>query len=418
MAVGLFSLALAYGLGWTGPVIRSDGLAYYLYLPATFIDRDLSLQTTVARSFHGEPPEWAGINVVPGTDRLLIKFPVGEALMLAPFFLAGDVTTLAGRWAPPNGLSTPYQAAVAIGGLAYLGLGLWWLWGLLATRFDPAIVRWTVLTLTFGTNLFHYGTYDNTFSHVYAFAAVAGCLLATARWYAKPGAATTMMLAVAGGLVTLVRPTNSVVLLAVVTYGLWSAASVRERVSFWRRHARWCALGMAAYLAVVGVQLSYWKYVTGHWIVYAYTDERFNFAHPEILNVLFSMRKGLYFWAPVLVAATAGFALLVRRAPEWRLPVAAVLPTNLYIIASWHDWAYGGSFGHRAFVESMPFFALGLASLFQWATDTGRQRSAVVCSCGFVVLSCLLMEKYWVHLLPYDRTTWPQLVSALTRWAP
>ena len=413
----LIGLATAYGAGWTAPVIRSDGLGYYLYLPAVFIDRDLSLGATVERSFHGRPPEWAGVNRVPGSDRLLIKFPIGEAVMLAPFFLAADGLTLATKIAPPNGFSAPYQAAVAIGGATYLALGLWWLWGLLATRFSTPVARWTLLTLVFGTNLFHYGTYDNVFSHVYSFAAVSGCLLATARWYEAPTVWRTVWLALAGGLVTIVRPTNSVLLLCAVLYGVSTAAGFSARVTFWLRHRSRVALGLAIYLLVVLLQLGYWKYVTGHWVVYAYeAGEEFHFDHPQLAGVLFSVRKGLFFWAPVLLLATAGWWLARKYAPEWVLAAALVLPLNLYIIASWHDWAYGGSFGHRAFVESIPLFAIGYASLVQWARETGRQRALGVCSSVLVGLSLLLMLKYWTHVLPYDHTTWPQFLDALTRW--
>ena len=416
-AGGLASLAIAYGLGWTSPVIRSDGLGHYLYLPAAFIDRDLSLQTTVDRSFHGRPPDWAGVNRVPGSDRLLLKFPIGEAVMLAPFFLAADLLTLATRWAPPTDFAAPYQTAVAVGGVTYLALGLWWLGRLLSDQFPAPVVRWTLLVLLFGTNLFHYGTYDNVFSHVYSFAAVAGCLLAVVRWYAAPGWKTTVCLGGLGGLVTIIRPTNTVLLLCAVLYGIWDTAGLRDRWRFWLTHWRFVALGALVYAGVVSVQLAYWKFVTGHWVVYAYeAQEVFHFDNPQLLNVLFSVRKGLFFWAPVLLLAAGGFFTIARSAPAWRLPAAVVLPANLYIIASWHDWAYGGSFGHRAFVESLPLFAIGYAGLLQKARESGRHRPLVVCSVVLASVTTLLMIKYWIHVLPYDRTTWPQLWTALTRW--
>src|SRR5689334_9584871 len=85
--LGLFSLMFIYGRRLNYPPIRSDGVGYYLYLPASLIDHDLSLDTTVRRSFGGKSPEWAGVNRIRETNRLLIKYPPGEAIMLAPFFL-------------------------------------------------------------------------------------------------------------------------------------------------------------------------------------------------------------------------------------------------------------------------------------------------------------------------------------------
>ncbi len=40
------------------------------------------------------------------------------------------------------------------------------------------------------------------------------------------------------------------------------------------------------------------------------------------------------------------------------------MPLNLYIISSYCIWWYGGSFGQRPFVESVPIFALGFASVW------------------------------------------------------
>jgi hypothetical protein len=69
------------------------------------------------------------------------------------------------------------------------------------------------------------------------------------------------------------------------------------------------------------------------------------------------------------------------------------MPLNLYIIASWRDWAYGGSFGHRAFVESIAIFAVGYASLIQWASLASR-RAVLIASTIFVLLSTRLMVEY------------------------
>ena len=57
-------------------------MGYYLYLPAALIDHDLTLRTTIKRSFGREVPDWAGVNRVPDTDRLFIKYPIGEAVLL------------------------------------------------------------------------------------------------------------------------------------------------------------------------------------------------------------------------------------------------------------------------------------------------------------------------------------------------
>jgi hypothetical protein len=413
--LGVAALAWIYGQRLNYPPIRSDGLGYYLYLPAVFIDHDITLAVTAARSFGGRIPDSAGVSDAPETGRLLIKYPPGEAVLLAPFFLIAHAATLATGSAPADGFSWPYQTAAAAGGLAYLLLGLDAMRRLLAASFSPPVVRWTLIGMVFGTNLFHYGTYDSSLSHVFSFCLFAWFLLAIERWYSHPAWRSTAILAVLAGLMTLVRPTNSVVFVYALLFGLTDRASLGERLRLLRRQAPLILTGALIYAAVVSPQFLYWKFITGHWVVFSYEGEAFYFNNPRLFNVLFSVRKGLLFWSPILILAVAGFATLKKHKPASLLPILVFMPLNLYVIASWHNWAYGGSFGHRAFVESVPLFALGYASLLESARPSVR-RALIVLSAILVALSAQLMVKYWLGIVPYDRTTWEQFLAALMRW--
>ena len=412
-ALGLISLTVIYGRRLNYPPIRSDGMGYYLYLPASLIDRDLTLQTTIARSFGGTSPEWAGVNRIRETNRLLIKYPPGEAIMLAPFFLLAHGLTLVSGVAPADGFSVLYQAAAAIGGLCYVLLGLHVLRTLLEQSFSPPVVWWTLVVMVFGTNLFHYATYDSIFSHAFSFCLFALFLHAVERSYARPGAGRTIALAVVAGLITLVRPTNSVIFIFALLSGINGRDGLRERLSLVRRHARLVLAGALVYAATLSPLFAYWKYITGHWIIFSYTGEAFDFSHPQILRVLFSVRKGLFFWSPVLLLATAGFFVMRKYKRAYVLPTLVFMPLNLYIIASWRDWAYGGSFGHRAFVENIAIFAFGYASLVESLPDRAPARGMIiVASCLLVILSTRLMLQYWLGVIPFDGTTWPRYLSA------
>src|SRR5438876_10735696 len=72
---------------YRGGPIRSDGVGYYVYLPALFLDHDLTFRRTGARSFGGDPAYIPGVKWVrtgvpagrPGQHRPLDQFGVGEA---------------------------------------------------------------------------------------------------------------------------------------------------------------------------------------------------------------------------------------------------------------------------------------------------------------------------------------------------
>jgi hypothetical protein len=413
-ALGLISLTVIYGRRLNYPPVRSDGMGYYLYLPASLIDRDLTLQTTIARSFGGTSPEWAGVNRIRETNRLLIKYPPGEAIMLAPFFLLAHGLTLVSGVAPADGFSVLYQAAAAIGGLCYVLLGLHVLRTLLEKSFSPSVVWWTLVVMVFGTNLFHYATYDSIFSHAFSFCLFALFLHGVERWYARPGAGRTIALAVVAGFITLVRPTNSVIFIFALLFDINGRDGLRERLLLVRRNAGLVLAGALVYAATLSPLFAYWKYITGHWIIFSYTGEAFDFSHPQIFKVLFSVRKGLFFWSPVLLLATAGFFVMRKYKRAYVLPTLVFMPLNLYIIASWRDWAYGGSFGHRAFVESIAIFAFGYASLVESQPGRAPARGMIIiASCLLVILSTRLMVEYWLGVIPFDGTTWQRYLSAL-----
>ena len=129
--------------------------------------------------------------------------------------------------------------------------------------------------------------------------------------------------------------------------------------------------------------------------------------------MLFSVQKGLFFWSPLLLLACAGLAWLLAVRTSARAFVAGgmvFLVLNTYLIASWWDWQFGGSFGHRGFTDSLPVFAIGLAGLLHLvgAPDDDGSDRRVLASVA-VALSVFQMLQYWDGVLPFSDTTWDQV---------
>ncbi|MFQ3661414.1 MAG: hypothetical protein SNJ69_03355 [Chloroflexaceae bacterium] len=383
-----------------GFIIYSDGIGYYAYLPATFIERDLTFETMKRLYFEGAFP----FQPYPSTGINLNKYPIGVAVMLLPFFLAAHaISALVG--APLTGWAPIYQVAAGLGGLSYMVLGVALLRELLARHFSERVVVATLACIVFGTNLYHYGTFDPTMSHAYSFFLITALLLATPWWYERPTIARSALLGVVAGLIVLTRNLNVLFLVTIPLYGLRSRADVTARLRFF-----WSNLLPLAMMALVAAllllpQLAYWRFATGSWLIYSYQGEGFNFAQPRLLEVLFSVQKGLFFWSPLLLLAVAGFWGLRRFAPAYLAPVLVALPLHTYLVASWHSWQFGWSYGHRAFTDTMAFFALGLAAFL--ATLRGRRaRAAGICCAMLVALSIFQMFQYWQKIVPPQDTTW------------
>jgi hypothetical protein len=175
-------------------------------------------------------------------------------------------------------------------------------------------------------------------------------------------------------------------------------------------------IGIGAAIVIAPQPAIYYR-ATGRILVSSYGDLGFQFESPQLFGVLFSVTKGVFFWSPILLLALAGLAIGGRHEiRRFIRPAALFLIVNTYIIASWWDWQFGASYGHRGFVDSLPIFALGLATFFEW---TSRRRALIPIVAGAtgtaVALSTIQMIQYWNHVLPMSDLTWDQYRSIFLR---
>jgi len=86
------------------------------------------------------------------------------------------------------------------------------------------------------------------------------------------------------------------------------------------------------------------------------------------------------------------------------------------LIASWWDWQFGGSYGHRGFVDLFPVLAIGLAAFFEWSGRTpGRRVGVSFVTLLLVLLSTMQMLQYWNGVLPSSDLTWDQYRTLFLR---
>jgi hypothetical protein len=153
---------------------------------------------------------------------------------------------------------------------------------------------------------------------------------------------------------------------------------------------------------LVFLQLLAWRAGAGHWILNPYpAGETFTLLHPH-WEALYSFNPhGLFPYAPVLLLSVAGLVPLWQRHRGWFWPVVVAVGLDTYLIASWHQWDYGDGFGHRAFVDLLPVFAIPLAALFA-AARSSRSRLALGTLAGLLTLTTALGTlSYWQGRLPH-----------------
>jgi hypothetical protein len=415
----LCGYVFVYATGKAATPIRSDGFSYYVYLPSWFLFHDTTLSEVARDCCGGVFPGYTAIIRWPGTRRWVNAHPIGVAVMQTPFFLAAHALT---KWTnlSPDGFTLYYQHGDGLSGLAWTVAGLMVLRRLLRRHFSDGVTAASLATILLGTNLYHYATYDSSFSHAYSFFLFAAFLELTEQWYARPRLSTSALLGTVAGLIVLTRHTNVLFLVFFPLYGMTDPRPLRVRLGLLRRE--WKLVGTIAALAalVVWPQLAIYYQATGKPLISSYGNLGFHWASPRIFGVLFSVQKGLFFWSPVLLLACAGLIALSRSRHSARafvLPAVLFLLINTYVIASWWDWQFGASFGHRGFVDALPIFAIGLAAFYEWSSRrAGRRGVVTIVVAAAVAVNVFQMLQYWGGVRPMSDTTWDQYKERFLEW--
>lgn len=336
LLIGMILLFSDYHFRWKEEqwkyAVHTDAADYYRYLPMVFIDHEFDSQE--------ENPQ-------------VVKYFVGTAICYLPFFtLAYYSSSVAGI--PADGYTVLFPVLISIGTLFYLLLGLSYLSKFL--RFyglKDWIICVVLVAMAFGTMAFHYTVMAPGWSHIVAFGLVCYLLYHCKKLLVSFHSKSIAAVIAVGSLLFFVRPTDVLIVLIVP----FLAADSEEFLKTLKRVFT-CKKAIAAgvLLAMIPAvcQLIVYRWRTGEFLIWSYTKEGFNFARPEIANVLFSYAKGLFVYTPVCLLALAGLIVLYRRNRYQFWGALLYMSVNIYVISSWWCWNYGASYGTRAFIEHLP----------------------------------------------------------------
>lgn len=413
-------LAVTNNINWGGEhwrtVLQADAKGYHAYLPALVLHHDLHFGfLELADSLSSTPALRYDYRTAPTGDTIN-KYWCGTALLQAPFYLvAHGALKVAGRPTPGHG--KPYVMAVCLAAIAYALIGLWAVGRLLAGWGVDA--RWgglSIASLLFGTHLFYYTIVAPGMSHVYSFALVSLLLLAGRRYATDGRAGWLPLIGALTGLLVLVRPVNGLAVLALpVVAGGWTI--FLQRVRGLRRQVPAVIAAIAVGVLLAGLQPGIYRIGTGHWWVDSYPGEHFRWSDPHMVDILLSYRKGLFVYTPLCALALLGLVPLWRRSRFSALGWMAFMTLLTYVLSSWWNWWYGGSFSARPYVEYLPLFALllGLA----WQDARGARRTVLLCVAAALVLLCQVQtyqaRYYQIHYEDMDRARYWDVFLRLDR---
>ena len=342
-------------------VIEWDVKSYYAYLPATFIYKDLSLQFRRDNIEKFRDLIWP---VETPTHKLAIVTTMGLSFLYAPFFAIAHIYSLISEY-DADGYSLPYRFALVFSSLFYVIIGLIFLQKTLRKYYKEDIVALVVTAIGIGTNLLYYYSYEAAMPHAYNFALISLFVFLTIRFYEYPSSKKIFWLGLVSGLITLIRPTNIIILILFFLWNITSGKDFKNRVSYFLKEYKLVLLMIAGFILIWIPQFIYWYWVSGKIFYFSYGEVggKFFFLNPQIKNILISYKKGWFVYTPIMLVAFIGIFTLPKQKKGLFLPVLLFTLLNIYILASWWCWWFGGSFGLRAFIDSYAIMAIPLASI-------------------------------------------------------
>ena len=211
-------------------------------------------------------------------------------------------------------------------------------------------------------------------THNWLFTCYALLIYSTIQFYKTPSTLWAVLIGIFCGWATITRPSEVIMIVLPVLWGVSSYKSAIDRIQHIINHIFLYLASSLTFASTVFLQLAYWKFVTGEWLVYSYENQGFSWLKPHVFDVLFSYRAGWLIYSPLLFFSIIGLLMLPKRIPSLALAVSTYFLLNLYVVSAWDIWWYGGSLGMRALVQSYAVLLIPFAAFVEWSMKTkGRK---------------------------------------------
>jgi len=345
--------------------INGDGHGYYGYLPAFFLYQDLKFSFLDDVMQHGAEHSQTFDDFRRYTDGGIVNITyMGVSILWIPFFWSAHLVALITNF-EANGYSTPYQLAILFAAIFYLWLGLWAFGRFLeGWKIKPRIISFCLILMVFATSTINYVIDEPSMTHVYSLMLFSVFILYTQRFFKSFSVKHLWLALISLALIGLTRPTNAMMVLAIpLVAGSWEKLSIAFRWALANPFK--VLLPVILFFLILALQPILYLVQTGSFFVWSYQEgATFSFSNPHIREVLFSYERGLFLYTPILLIALFGLPGLFKENRFVFFWTLTLLIVPIYILASWWNWWFGGSFGNRAFIEYYPvyflIFALGL----------------------------------------------------------
>jgi len=379
-----------YDQSRTEATIGWDVSGYYFYLPAIFIYKDikqLKFKDDILNKYGPTPNLQQAY--LHDSGNYIMKYSLGQSIHYLPWFgLAHIWATHSSEYAP-DGFSYPYQVMLTLGRLFLSFLGIWILRKVLLNFYSDKTTALSLICIVLGSNYLDYAAINGAMAHNSLFTLYAFLLYLTIKFYKSPKTIWAVLIGITIGWMALIRPTEIIALLIPLFWGLKgiNKTKIVRHLEFIRSHFKYIIFAGIFVGAIGFLQLLYWKFVGGEWVIYSYQDQGFDWFKPHFKKGIFSYKTGWLVYSPVFLLSIAGFYFLIKEKREGYLGLTLFSAVFIYLCFAWQEWWYGGSLGIRAMIQSYPILAFPMAACIE---KMFKKRTWTI----LVVLATLLFVSY------------------------
>ena len=400
--VGVFLLTFA-------PVIKSDGVGYYVYLRSLTIDGDLKFDNEYVEAPFRHLPHPEDI-LMTETGHFINPFAVGPAILWSPLYSIAHVIVQVGQafglpwqadgYADPYVVLSVFTSALAALIIMFTGYRICRRW------VAPPIALLAVVTALLGSNLLYYTMREGGFAHALSAAMTSLFVLAWLRLEEQPTVRRWAVMGLAsGGIVLLYWMSAILWILPGLTFlrlliGAIGSAQP-QRLSQLRQLFTGGVIAALLALLVFSPQMVAWQIIFGSFLT---APQGSNYISPQSfkgVQLLFSHLHGLLPWTPAFFAGLVGLAFLWPHSRWQTLCFGVACALYLGYNASIWQWHGGGAFGGRRLIVLTPCFIIGLALLLNILRRWGAALPIALAALMSAWTTLLLVRYDW-YLIPHD----------------
>ncbi len=329
------------------------------------------------------------------TNKVRSKYPIGVAVLQLPFFTLGALIDKIKGETEYLGYTIVQHKMIDLSTIFYCVLALLFLFKAFIKEHNRKRIYLLLFLLIFASNLYFYITRDAGLSHAYSFF-VFTLFFYHLKRLVEDNIQISKRIIYAlffASLGCLIRPSNVVLyLLAGMVFVVPHAKQIWAN-----RRDVLRGLGPGILLAMVlpVVQLFYYKYAFGDFLAYSYSDESFIYAlKPKIARVWFAPGNGLFLYSPIYILALCGLLVRFKSHKLQSMLYAALFLGVSYLYAAWWTPGLGCGYGHRGFIELLPFFSIPILSLLYTIKTTSLRIGLSVFGLCYVFILVYFQYQY------------------------